>query len=301
MHLNFSQFHPYVYYATQYPFSKSQTSLPRICYASSLYLISDGKGTLHTNGHSYAALPGSLFYIPAGQPHEWIADDHSPMVHVCCYFDWNYIDRQSAFKFPSAICYDPLQLKSELIGPSFPYPIPEYFKVESIRVWVDWFKSFYTSNEFTSDRTFMRSLQIQRNFQSFIEFFLNFALHDTVPDPRIYKTLVKMEHDILHGSLHPLEVYYHDLRISRGHFFEMFKKATGFSPNQYILHFRLSRAKYDLRFSQLSITEISEKHHFSTVHYFSRIFRKLTGQTPSEFRDSLDSISVEFLENRKEP
>ncbi|MCJ8011537.1 AraC family transcriptional regulator [Paenibacillus sp. KQZ6P-2] len=301
--MNFAQFHPYVYYATAYPFSKSQTSISRICYASSLYLISEGKGILHTNGRSYEALPGSLFYIPSGQLHDWIADDHSPMVHICCYFDWHYIDRQSVFEFPSIICYNPLQLKPALIGPSFPYPISEYSKVESLRVWIDWFQSFYTSNEFTSEKTFMRNIQIQRNFQGFIEYFLTFALHeDNVPDPRIYKTLEQMEHDILNGCLHPLEVYYHELRISRGYFFEMFKKATGFSPNQYILHFRLSRAKYDLRFSQLSITEIAEKHQFSTVHYFSRIFRKFAGQSPSEFRDSYDSIPIQrSLEIKIEP
>jgi AraC-like DNA-binding protein len=174
----------------------------------------------------------------------------------------------------------------------FPYLIPEYSKVESTRVWIDLFQSFYTAaNEYTNERTFMRSMKIQSNFQHFIDYFLTFALNEeTVPDPRIYKTLEQMEHDLLHGSLNPLEVYYNGLRISRGYFFEMFKKATGFSPNQYINHFRVSRAKDDLRLSKLSITEIAEKYQFSSIHYFSRLFRKFTGQTPREFREYYNSI-----------
>jgi AraC-like DNA-binding protein len=288
--MNFSQFHPYVYYATQYPFSKRQTSFPRICYSSSIYLISKGKGILHTCGRTYETLPGSIVYIPSGQPHEWIASEQDPMVHICCYFDWYYVDRKPIFEFPSTICYDSELLRPSLIGPVFPYPIPEHSKVESTRVWIDLFQSFYTANEYTNERTFMRSMKIQSHFQHFIDYFLTFALNeDTVPDPRIYKTLEQMEHDLLHGRLNPLEVYYNGLRISRGYFFEMFKKATGFSPNQYINYFRVSRAKDDLQHSKLSITEISEKYQFSSIHYFSRLFRKFTGQTPREFRENYDS------------
>ncbi|WP_127588759.1 helix-turn-helix domain-containing protein [Paenibacillus koleovorans] len=284
--MNIAQLNPYVYFATQYPFSKGQTSLHRICYTSSLYLIREGAGILKTEERSYEAIPGSLYYIPAGQPHEWIADAESPMVHVCCYFDWQFVDRQGAFPAPSAICYDPDRLEYALIGPSFPYPIPEFSRVDPIRTWIDWFESFYISNEFISARTFMRSLQIQRHFQSFMEHFLTFALHeDHLPDPRIHKVLEKLEQDIMNGSLHPLETYSQGLPISRGYFFEIFKKATGYSPNQYINHFRINRAKDDLRFSPLSITEIAEKHHFSSIHYFSRLFHKLTGQSPSEYRE----------------
>ncbi|MEK3886319.1 AraC family transcriptional regulator [Bacillus sp. FSL K6-3431] len=285
--MDLAEFHPYVYYATQYHFSKGQTSNLRICYTSSLYLISEGKGTLHTLERAYETAPGSLVYIPAGQQHEWIADEKNPMVHVCCYFDWSYINRKTVFEWPSSICYDFTQLRQSLIGPVFPYPIPEHSKVETLRLWIELFEVFYTSNEHTNERTFIRSLKIQSHFQQFIEYFLNHVLNEeNIPDPRINKLLAQMEQDLMRGSPESLEIYYKELRISRGYFFELFKKATGFSPMQYINHFRIRRAKDDLRFTNLSITEIAEKNHFSSVHYFSRLFRKLTGQTPREFRET---------------
>lgn len=43
---------------------------------------------------------------------------------------------------------------------------------------------------------------------------------------------------------------------------------------------RLGRAKEDLLHTHLSITEISEKYYFSSVHYFPRLFHRQTGQTP---------------------
>jgi AraC-like DNA-binding protein len=287
--MDFSQFHPYVYYATQYDFSKGQSSNQRLCHSSSLYLISEGKGTLHTCGRSFETTAGSLVFIPAGQAHDWIADAQDPMVHVCCYFDWTYLDRQPIFESQYLqLCYNPEDLQPAFVGPVFPYPIPEHTKVESIRIWIDLFETFYTNNEYVSERTFFRSLKTQSHFQLFIAYFLNHVVQgDKIPEPRMNKLLDKLEQDLIHGGLMPLTHYYQELGISRGYFFELFKKTTGLSPVQYINHFRLSRAKDDLRHTQLSITEIAEKHHFASVHYFSRLFHQLSGQTPREYRQSM--------------
>lgn len=283
--MDLSAFHPYVYYATRYPFAHGQSSAPRICYSSSIYLISEGCGTLRIGERTYEAGPGSLFYVPAGQPHEWLADVHKPMVHICCYFDWHYVERTSLSDAATPICYQFEQLQQEFVGPLFPYTIPEMVVVDSIRVWIDLFQSFYKSGEFINERTFMRSLTAQRNFQTFIDYFLTYMLQDSyIPDPRIGHLLDQMDKDLLNGTLQKLEFYYDSLHLSRGHFFDIFKKTTGYSPVQYINRLRISQAKEDLLHSSLSISKIAEKHHFSSVHYFSRLFHKQTGQSPSDFR-----------------
>ncbi|UVI28779.1 AraC family transcriptional regulator [Paenibacillus spongiae] len=283
--MKISSLNPYVYYATRYPFSKGQSSAPRICYGSSLYLISEGHGVIHTCGRTHKTRPGSLVYIPPGQIHEWIADDRDPMVHICCYFDWHFVDRQARFETPSSICYDFPQLHTDMIGPSFYYPIPEHSTVERIRVWTELFEGFYTANEYVSERTMMRNLKVQSRFQGFIEHFLSFTLNEAqIPDPRMDKLLERLDQDLMRGRPEPLEHYYEDLKISRGYFFELFKHATGMSPIQYMNRFRINRAKYDLRNSQLSVTEIAEKHDFSSVHYFSRLFHQITGASPLQYR-----------------
>ncbi|WP_337101491.1 helix-turn-helix transcriptional regulator [Paenibacillus sp. YIM B09110] len=81
-----------------------------------------------------------------------------------------------------------------------------------------------------------------------------------------------------------MERYSDEIGVSRGYFFELFKRTT--VPVQYINHFRISRAKEDLRSSNLNIMQISDKYHFSSVHYFSRTFRKYTGNSPQMFRES---------------
>ncbi|MGG3307983.1 helix-turn-helix domain-containing protein [Paenibacillus lautus] len=283
--MDFAVFHPYVFYATRYPFSKGQSNNNRHCYSSSLYLITEGRGIIRTKGRTYHTEPGSLVYIPAGQPHDWIADSQDPMVHVCCYFDWSYVDRRALADYPSVICYDIAQLIPSYVGPSFPYAIPELMKVEKIHVWSDLFEKFYTGNQFENEHTYMRSVRTQSHFLQFIEYFLAFALQDeAIPDHRMNKLLERLDQDILHGKLRPLESYYEELRISRGYFFELFRRSTGLPPTQYINHFRINRAKEDLRNTNISITEIAEKHGFSSIHYFSKLFRQLNGLSPLDYR-----------------
>ncbi|RAP77131.1 AraC family transcriptional regulator [Paenibacillus montanisoli] len=286
--MDFTVFRPYVNYATRYAFSKGQENCNRHGYSSAIYLISEGKGVLHTCGRTYETGQGSLLYIPAGQPHDWIADSQDPMVHICCYFDWVYRDRHANFSSPSHICYDADLLLCNQLDIAFPYPIPEHLKVEKLHIWIDHFEKFYVENNFVNERTYMSNIRTQSHFLQFIDFFLSFVLKDDhVPDPRIYKLLRQLDQDLLHGKLLPLETYYRELRISRGYFFELFKHATGLPPIQYINQFRINRAKDDLRNSTISVTEIAEKHRFSSVHYFSKLFRQLTGKSPREFRDEV--------------
>lgn len=63
----------------------------------------------------------------------------------------------------------------------------------------------------------------------------------------------------------------------------MFKEATGFSPIEYIQEVRIAAAK-DLMLTEcLSINEISEQTGFCDQAYFYRVFKKLTGCSPTGF------------------
>ncbi|WJH33566.1 AraC family transcriptional regulator [Paenibacillus sp. CC-CFT747] len=285
--MKIAELHPYVHYATRFPFAPGQASRSRMCYSSSLYLISEGKGRLTTCGRTYETYPGALVYIPAGQPHDWIAEPEDPMVHVCCYFDWaHHIPLQAQHDHPHIICYDLSKLNPALVGPAFPYSIPEYIQVDKVWQWVERFELFYTPNEFPDDRTYFRHLKVQSQFQDFIGHFLSFVLKDEhIPDPRIVRLLEEMDQDLVHGQVLPLEEYYRKCRLSRGYFFSLFKETTGLSPIQYVNRYRINRAKEELQGSGLSITEIAEKYQFSSIHYFSKLFRQLTGMTPSEYRE----------------
>lgn len=68
-----------------------------------------------------------------------------------------------------------------------------------------------------------------------------------------------------------------------------FKEKYDDTIMNYINKFRIREAKTLLREGKKSITEISEKVGFDSVHYFSRVFEKHTGQPPSSYVKSVRS------------
>jgi len=65
---------------------------------------------------------------------------------------------------------------------------------------------------------------------------------------------------------------------------QLFKKKVGKTFTQYISDMRISYASELLRESDLSIGEIGVKCGFNDYFYFNKIFKKITGFTPSQFR-----------------
>ena len=72
--------------------------------------------------------------------------------------------------------------------------------------------------------------------------------------------------------------------MSRSTLFRIFRKATGFTPLDYLLRARIHEAMRLLRESDASVTEIAFACGFSDSNYFSRQFRKYTGQPPTAYR-----------------
>ncbi len=75
-----------------------------------------------------------------------------------------------------------------------------------------------------------------------------------------------------------------DLGLSYSAFRRAFRSSTGQPPRQYLLAIRINRAKALLQESGRKIGEIATAVGFSSVHYFSRYFREVTGMTPLEYR-----------------
>ncbi len=54
---------------------------------------------------------------------------------------------------------------------------------------------------------------------------------------------------------------------------------------------KIDTAKQLIRDNHLNFTEISDRLGYTSVHYFSRQFKKLTGMTPSEYATSIRRLS----------
>ena len=73
---------------------------------------------------------------------------------------------------------------------------------------------------------------------------------------------------------------------SRASLYTLFKRHTGLTPNDYLIRLRVEKAKLLLESSDQSITDISTATGFSSSEYFSAVFRRYVGQTPSGYRSN---------------
>ena len=76
--------------------------------------------------------------------------------------------------------------------------------------------------------------------------------------------------------------------VSPNHFVLLCTKATGLSPHQYVLRARIDSAKLLLKDGALSIADVSRLTGFRTQEHFTKVFRKIVGVTPREFRSAIE-------------
>ncbi|MBP1995561.1 response regulator [Paenibacillus eucommiae] len=82
--------------------------------------------------------------------------------------------------------------------------------------------------------------------------------------------------------------------MSESHFSRLFKKQVGTSFLEYLTLIRVRQAKELLTNPRLKIYEVSVQVGYQDSRYFSQIFRKYTGETPTEFRKRLGIENVPF-------
>jgi AraC family transcriptional regulator len=74
--------------------------------------------------------------------------------------------------------------------------------------------------------------------------------------------------------------------MSTAHFSRMFKQVLGDSPYQFVMDYRIERAKDMLLDRERPLIEIALACGFADQPHFNRVFKRLTGQTPRQFRAS---------------
>lgn len=90
------------------------------------------------------------------------------------------------------------------------------------------------------------------------------------------------------GEKLPMEVLSEVSGYTPNYLAARFKEETGQSVKAYITEQKIEAARLLLRNSTLDISEISERLNFTNPSYFSAIFKKRMGQTPTEYREAED-------------
>lgn len=77
------------------------------------------------------------------------------------------------------------------------------------------------------------------------------------------------------------------VNTSTFHFCKLFRKATGLTFTDYVSRVRIEKAKNLLLNPNLRISEIAYEVGFQSLTHFNRVFKKISGQSPTKYRSSL--------------
>lgn len=77
------------------------------------------------------------------------------------------------------------------------------------------------------------------------------------------------------------------LGYSKSYLSKLFHEQTGETIALYAIKQKIKRAKQLIRENNLNFSQISDRLSFDNPQYFSRVFKRITGMTPTEFKLSL--------------
>ena len=107
--------------------------------------------------------------------------------------------------------------------------------------------------------------------------------------------------ELVHYSEEPLAVNFSDylsqkLNHNYTYLANLFSEVQGTTIEQFIIAHKIERVKELLVYNELTLTEIAYRMHYSSVAHLSAQFKKVTGLTPSHFKQLRDK-RLNMLEN----
>lgn len=88
-----------------------------------------------------------------------------------------------------------------------------------------------------------------------------------------------------------IEQICHDNLLGRSQLQKLFRTKCDCGIIDYFSHMKVTRAKELIREKNMNFTQIADVLGYTSIHYFSRQFKKITGMSPSEYALSIKAMS----------
>lgn len=232
-----------------------------------LHFISDGKGEFKCNGETYELTRGDVFLVKPDTEVFYKADDNSPWSYI--WVGFNGIKAQSylssaglegdrvickcdntplVFSFvQQMIMYRHLTLANELKR--------ESALLQILSMLVEEYKE-----------TLPREERYDYPYHIYVEQAIDYIEHN-------YKSNIK---------INDLASY---IGIDRSYLTKIFTSETKMSPQEYLVNYRMEKSMNMLKNTDMKIGEIAGLVGYYNQLTFSKMFKKYTGKSPSEWRE----------------
>jgi len=228
-----------------------------------LYCI-DGKGHIKLGKTKYQLTPNTYFIIPKGMPHHYSTSHADPWSIFWVHFTGEHAEALCS----RYLADDPPVVKS------IPY---DQQRIELFNLIYSILENSY--NLRNVELTNIKLLQFLSSFIYHEEMYPAYYSSDQI------NSSIKFMKENLDKCYSINELASH-LKYSVSHYSDLFKKKTGVPPIHYFNQLKIQESCQYLYFTDLTIKEIGFKVGFDDPYYFSRMFKKLMGLSPANYRNS---------------
>ena len=254
--------------------------------------VSSGKG-LHTVGdQQYRVSKGDLFVIDYGIPHRLTSDFSEPgnelTVYNCLFkpefLDYSLINTNDFKDVAGSLLFNTFFIDSR---PAISLKLSIAQQNETEEILRKMLKEFFSKQK--GYINILRSCLIEMLTRIFR------YLESTSDSYQLKESCKKTEiigkaFDFLKQNYHSSDLNINEVAVrtflSRSYFSRLFKDVTGQNFSVYLQNLRISEACNLLKTTDKKVTEILSDVGFRDIKNFNRLFKKITGKTPGEYRKS---------------
>lgn len=258
-----------------------------------LILLTKGKGLVDIDAKEYLVTSGDLLYLPRGCTYWKLKPiDCNAIELVLVQFSYALLENANI-----EWNFDPVKNYSVMNNPDLswhihfdnnPLPFPFVQPVSNFE---------YIKSLFEKLLTLENHASIVYRWEQ--QYLLSQLIYEVIKNVYFYKNghtinIISYTIEYIHKN-HRENLRLADLMASCGinistrRFISLFEQYTSFTPMSYLNHFRIERAKLLLTSSNARISSIAQEVGFKDEFYFSRMFKKQIGISPSNYRKAFSS------------
>lgn len=276
---------PAVNYANIHRIPEGIVYGPRTIPDHQLVYVISGRMDLLIGSDAYAILPGECVHFGSDTPHKLIAHPDKAVSFISLHFDWHRLSPEPIHPGP----------KLKRVTESAPFEPAQHYTVEVEGYGIVTLPVHFRFIE--GERILQQIVQEYKEEAHGYSFILRGLLMQVLTAIIRHELEVPSTHSFKRSMItnalqmiveHPERAWsITELAESCGYhhiyFSQLFKEVMGVSPKPYMIHKRIQLAK-KLLLKEEKVEVVASKLGYTSIHYFSRHFKSITGMSPSTFR-----------------
>lgn len=227
-----------------------------------LLYCTEGQGTIQMDGKIYHLGPNQAFCIPRFKRHCYYASEKDPWSIL-----WVHFKGEDTRYFPLEDCKI-VTFTSQNAPERMHFLFDLLFRV---------LEGNYTLGNF---------IYISQVLSVILaEIYDREKGHTTREQNKHVTAVVRYMYKHLYENL-TLEEVTEEFGLSKSYLNAIFQKYTGHAPMDFFIHLKMKRACRMLRTTEYYVYEVAQRLGYADQYYFSRVFKKVVGMSPKEYKNS---------------